>query len=399
MSVAREANPERTCFEVVILEPPLAGQLETTVEQSGVWRAKDDYLLERQAAFADAIARILGHGSFVGRTIADAAGLEATARDVAGGARMYFLPHMTLCDPSTVARLGIRHDNFYGGCVAHPHERTKLLMHELPHPGAARPDGWNPEFARAVSRLAAPGSSVFGMDDLRDAARGVLERFGRARIKLATGADGLGQFVIDRQDRLDDVLEEVVAANVIDNGACVEVDLSDPITYSVNTDTIGALRISSVGIHRRDMTNPMAQTEIGTDYHMVAGDVDDIRLDWTGLNEEHVRRIVRIVREFDREVSLHLPHILVTRNTYQAIVGRDPHGRLRMGILEQSWRRGGSSANTLLAAREFQRDSSVAQVSCSQDNRFGGAVGPDDWVLSTCRDLPYVSRVTGRHYS
>jgi hypothetical protein len=395
---SRSANPDRICYEVVILEPPIAGQMETTVEQTGIWKEKDHYLVERQAAYGAAVARILGCGSFMGRTLADATGVARAEHDIAAGANLYFLPHMTLCDPVTVRRLGINAENFYGAAVSHVHEGTKLLMHDLLHAQAVHPHGWNERFAHAIADLSLPGYAVFSLAELEAAVVDILARYGRARIKLATGADGLGQCVVNQPQDLAQVLRQVDAASLIDHGACVEVDLRDPLTCSVNSENIGALRLSSIGVHRRHTENPSAQTEIGTDYHMVVGEIGDIQLEVTGLDRHHARAAIDLVQAFDGCVSRYLPHIQLTRKTYQVLVGVDARGEPHIGVLEQSWRRGGSSANTLLGAQVLQQDPRLAQVSCSQDNAFAGTLEPEYWVLSTCRRLPFVARVTGRHY-
>ena len=148
MTIQRTANLNGICYEVAILEPPVVGQLETTVEQVGNWKEKDCYVVERQTAYGEAIARILGYGSFLGRTTLDEEGIKQVERDMAAGSNLFFLPHMTLCDHSTVDRLGINVGNFYGGIVGFEHERTKLIMHDLLHPPAIRPDGWNERFAK-----------------------------------------------------------------------------------------------------------------------------------------------------------------------------------------------------------------------------------------------------------
>lgn len=393
----RSANPKGVPYEVTILEPPIAGQLETTVEQSGIWRQQDRYLVERQTEYGKAIARILGYGSFLGRTIADERGLECAVEDITAGANLFLLPHMTLCDPPMVTRLRITANNFYGGAVGYAVERTKLIMHDIVHPLAVRPPGWNAAFAKAIPPLTLAGYSVFSREDLETAARNIIARFGGARIKLATGGDGHGQFVVESISELESVAQQMSATNDIREGVCIEVDLRDPTTYSVNTETVGDLKISSVGVHRRNMLNPAMQTEIGTDYDMVVGDVETIRLDLTSHNEDHIRRIMGLVAKFDGLVSRYLPHILLTRKTYQAIVGTDAQGTQHIGILEQSWRRGGSSANTLLAAQEFLKDPDLFQVSCSQDNAYAGSLEQGYWILSTRQGRPYVARVTGRY--
>ena len=58
MTIQRTANLNGICYEVAILEPPVVGQLETTVEQVGNWKEKDCYVVERQTAYGEAIARI-----------------------------------------------------------------------------------------------------------------------------------------------------------------------------------------------------------------------------------------------------------------------------------------------------------------------------------------------------
>ncbi len=398
--MTRTANPNRIRYEVVLLEPPVAGQYETTVEQSGVWREQDHWVVERQTAFGRAIAEILGYGSFLGRAIATREDVERGIRDVEAGEKLFYVPHTTLCDAATVAKLRIDATNFYGGSVTYPHEGTKLIMRKLLHPHSPRPEGWNETFADAVASLEIPGYAVFSVEDLTDATKEILERHGAARIKLATGAGAEGQYVVDCASELPPIVERILESYPIKLGACVEVDLIDPLLYFVNTETIGAFRLSSLGRYRRGMTTRGAEAGVGTDDEVVVGDIGALDVSLSILRRHpDIPQVLDLARRFDFCVRKHLSDVLLTRNLYQFIVGCDARGKKHIGTLEQSWRRGGNSAGTLLAAREFLADETLTQVSCCNENAFAGNVEPSHWVLANHHGLPDVSWITRRHYA
>jgi|GEM_PF-4402733 len=387
-------------FEVVILEPPCANQLETTVEQSGAWKTQDKYVVDRQTAYAGAVAEILGHGSFVGPTISTDQELQSLNRELLAGKDAFILPHGTLCGRHLIADLRLDESNFYGGLVAYPHEQTKVLFRRLLSNNACRPKGWNVEFTEACALFGLPGYAVFSEPDLRHAIHNILGKYQRARIKLATGADGLGQFVIEDPSAIDSIINQIASKGVLDRGACVEVDLSATTTVSVNTENVGPLSVGSIGVHRRDSSIHEAETEVGTDYLIARGGLSDIAFSLAEKNgwDLPFSAIVAKVQRLDRLIRHHLPYLLITRRTYQVIIGKDALGRQHIGVLEQCWRRGGSSANTLLAMKSFEQDERLKLVVCSQDNAYAGRLEPDHWVLSQRKGLPYVARVKQRYY-
>ena len=396
LSTTRSANPAGHRYEVVVIEPPLMGQLETTVAQDGSWRVVDAYLIERQTAYAASIARLLGYGSAPGRTLREPDDLDAAVRDVQAGATMFFVPHMTLCDPPTVDALGLTPTNFYGGAVPHRHQLTKLIMHGLRRPGSSRPSRWNEALADSLVPHVLPGFSTFDAGDLRDAALDVLERFGGARIKLGEGSGGLGQFVLRNEGDLTVALDALAESEGLAHGAGVEVDLVQATTFGVVTENIGDLPLSTVSAMRRapgTSEGPETRSEAVT----TVGTLDQLDLDLVDAPREDVEAVVRVVRALDREMARHLPDRLVTRNHYQGMVGRDAHGGRHVGVIEQGWRRGQVSANALLAAGALVEDLALDHVTSIQDGAYAGELTPEHWVLATDAGVPYVAWITGRY--
>jgi hypothetical protein len=106
-----------------------------------------------------------------------------------------------------------------------------------------------------------------------------------------------------------------------------------------------------------------------------------------------------LATRFDRAVREHLGEMILTRNLYQFAVGHDARGKKHIGTLEQSWRRGGIGACTLLAAKAFLADDTLVQVSCMKENAFTGEIKPTDWILARRDGTPFLSRITHRHHA
>ncbi len=396
MSLTRGANPLGSPYEVVVIEPPLLGQLETTVAQDGSWREVDAYLIDRQTAYCESIARILGHGSTLGRTLRDDADLDGAIQDVQAGTLMFFVPHMTLCAPGAVARLGLTPANFYGGSVRHGHELTKLIMHGLWRSESARPPHWNEDLARSIAPSVLPGFSAFDLADLRAATLDVLRRFGGARIKLGGGSGGLGQFVVRSAADLEVASDSIVESGGLTYGACVEVDLLDAATFGVVTESIGGLRLSTVSAMRRApgvSDGPETRSEAVT----VVGELGELDLDLIDAPRADLEAVVDAVRALDHQMVRHLPDRLITRNHYQGMVGRDALGVRHVGVIEQGWRRGQVTANALIAAEAFAADPDLEHVASIQDGAFTGRLTPDHWVLASDGGVPYVAWINGRY--
>ncbi len=395
--LSRNPNPGQLKWEVAIVEPPLLGQYETTVGQSGTWRTDDSLLIPRQEQFARSIARILGHGSHLGRTVSTRTGVNRLLADAKDGAPLFFLPHMTICG-SDAWELPLTRQNFYGGCVSSPHQGTKVIMRRLVGPNAERPEGWNQEFAEAISRHAIPGFAVFDPESLREAVERVLDQCGRARIKLATGADGEGQFILENVSQSDEVIRRIEAICPLALGASVEADIVSPTLYGVCSEWIGGLQISFVGEYTRDNTKPGREIGLGTCDEVVLGPLSALDLEPTRLADHpYIHRIVEIAADFDAQIELHLKGVLVTRRQHQFIVGEDARGTLRIGTLEQSWRRGGITANTLLAAETCLREG-LEQVSTRKFNYYRGPCIDGMWRLYSRPDgTSFMAEITDRH--
>ncbi|WP_194790838.1 DUF3182 family protein [Pseudomonas sp. UFMG81] len=292
-------------------------------------------------------------------------------------AHYYYLATDTLIDPARYAPLGIRGEgDLFGGLVSHPYMATKAISHPLPA-DARFPPGWTNAFAQDASDALLRGYTVFSKDDARRAAALLLAE-GRVRIKPVLACAGRGQQVITRIEELEALLSPMDDGQLAVWGLVLEEDLSAVQTFSVGQVRVAGLTLSYHGTQQ--LTHDHAGIEVygGSDLHIVRGDYHQLlQLPL----EDHLRLAIIQAITYERAAEHHFKGFIASRRNYDIARGTDPHGHLRSGVLEQSWRPGGASSAEILALLAFAEDPALQQLRASTHEVFGKAELPADATL------------------
>ena len=302
--------------------------------------------------------------------------LAALTRFIDGGeydpqtryeAPLYFLPSDTLMG-DTASGLGIRSErNLFGGVVPHPFVATKTITHNLQSEDSYAPHGWRAEFPRKVADVVLEGFSAFGKEDAMLVGRKLLA-FGPVRIKLATGVAGHGQFVADTPSALVGALDPIDAGEIRRSGLVVEQNLSDVTTYSVGQIGVADTVVTYYGMQHLTTNNHDAEVYGGSEIFVVRGDFDAL----LGLRLlDNVRLAITQARIYDRAAAECFEGFFASRRNYDVAQGRDAAGKLRSGVLEQSWRAGGASGAEIAAFEAFQADPSLNSVRAMTREVYG----------------------------
>ncbi len=337
------------------------GRVVVVYGQASVHRAAHDH--ETTAALARLLADIKGL-PFAGEYDADA-GYPCTP---------YFVPTDTLIGVDRAQSLGIAgEDDLFGGVVRYPFVATKSISHPLVDERARAPEGWSQAFAGAVEAVVLRGYTAFDLDDGHRAGIELL-RTGRLRIKRALGIGGHGQDIVHDQRELEAALEGTDADEVWRYGIALEADLDDVTTYSVGYAHVDDLVLAYCGTQRTTRNLRGHDVYGGSDLVVARGDFDAL----AGLDlADDARRAIAHARTYDDAALRCFDGLVASRRNYDVVSGNDPAGRLRFGVLEQSWRVGGASGAEVAAFRAFRDDPNVRIVCASSVEAYGDAAPPD----------------------
>jgi Protein of unknown function (DUF3182) len=279
---------------------------------------------------------------------------------------VFFVPDDTLL-VDEASGLGIHSPNeFYGGVVPYPFVKTKAITHGLIEPDAQRPQGWSAGFPDRVRQIVLQGYTVFSPRDARIAAERMLKR-GSIRVKRPLGASGRGQTLIESTNELEAALEKIAAEELATYGLVLEENLQEIRTLSVGCIAVDGLEISYHGTQRTVRDNEGRSVYGGSDLLCVRGG-------WNELNAlpmtTEAQAAVTAARRYD-EAVVEYSGFMASRRNYDVGRGLDTDGRLRLGVLESSWRIGGASSAELVALAAFAKDPSLPIVRASHIQVFG----------------------------
>ena len=271
---------------------------------------------------------------------------------------LYFVPSDTLTS-ERANQLGIRSEgDLLGGVVPYAFAATKVITHPLVEPDACAPAGWSRDFAHHVHDHVLVGFSVFTHEDARRAGARLLGQ-GPVRVKPVRASGGQGQKVISSAAELEGALRSLHATALLQDGLVLEENLNDVTTYSVGEIRVAEHVASYWGTQRLTRDNSGAAVYGGSDLTVMRGDLASLlQLE---LPDE-VRRAVEHARVYDTAASTHFPGLVASRRNYDVAAGMSAGGRRRMGVLEQSWRIGGSSSAEIVALESFQADPTLRVV-------------------------------------
>ncbi|HEY4137008.1 MAG TPA: DUF3182 family protein [Casimicrobiaceae bacterium] len=281
---------------------------------------------------------------------------------------LYFVPSDTVIGIDAAAKLGIRgeHDLF-GGVVPHAFAATKTITHPLVDKHAQAPLGWSPDFAVQVDGAVLRGYTAFSRDDADRALARLLDH-GPARIKLARGIGGHGQFVIQEAAELDKLLTSIGDAELVSAGVVLEEQLDQVTTHSVGQVRVAGIVASYWGTQRTTHNNRGHEVYGGSDLLVVRGGFDALRA--SPLSTDAQLAVSRAL-VYDSAADASFAGFFASRRNYDVVEGTDARGRRRAGVLEQSWRIGGASAAEVEALLAFLHDGSLSAVRASTVEIYG----------------------------
>ncbi|PAU60925.1 DUF3182 family protein [Pseudomonas indica] len=285
---------------------------------------------------------------------------------------VYFVPSDSIVGLDEARRLGIvSEQDLFGGVVPHSFMATKAITHPLVRAKAAAPAGWSAAFGRRVERAVFRGFTVFSLDDARMAARRLFAD-GPIRIKPVRATAGRGQMVVNDVAELEAALDAQCVDELANCGLVLEEHLERMTTFSVGRVRVGELLASYCGTQRLTVDNQGETVYGGSDLLVVRGDFDALlQLDLP----EAARLAVTQAQLYDSAASECFAGLLASRRNYDIGQGVDARGRVRSGVLEQSWRIGGASGAEVAALQAFHGGGQRA-VRASTVELYGGRETP-----------------------
>lgn len=291
---------------------------------------------------------------------------------------LYLVPSHTLSTRAAL-QFGLRgEDDLFGGVVAFPFIATKTITHKLLNDESLAPEGWTSSFPNRVEPVVLPGISAFTLRDAIGAGLCMLEQ-GPARLKLADGIGGTGQWVVRDAGELEARLQLLDADGLLRHGLVIELNLHDVKTLSVGQVKVGGMVASYFGSQHETENNHGHMVYGGSEITVVQGGMDALlELDL----EQPVRVAVEQARVYDKAADECFAGSFMSRRNYDIAQGTDGKGTWRSGVLEQSWRVGGASGAELAALEAFKADPSVRMVRASTTELYGDdVVVPDGAII------------------
>jgi hypothetical protein len=247
--------------------------------------------------------------------------------------------------------------------VPHAFVGTKVITHPLPYQSAARPRGWNPDFADRVAGCVLRGYSAFSHDEALIAGKRLLDH-GDARVKPACATGGRGQTVVRNVAALEHCIGRMSEDELRTHGVVIEENLREPVeTLSVGQVLVGGLRASYHGVQRMTRNNHGHMVYGGSDLTLVRGGFEALlALDLA----PNVRLAIEQSRSYHEAAEECFPGFYASRINYDVAQGLSPDGETRSGVLEQSWRMGGATGAEIAGLECFRNrpDCRQAWASC-----------------------------------
>jgi hypothetical protein len=279
--------------------------------------------------------------------------------DAAYPGALYYVPSRTIVGCGAAAALGIRsEDDLFGGVVPYAFAGTKTITHPLVDSRAATPSGWSHEFPEAVRHAVLEGYAAFTTDDAARAGARLLE-LGAVRVKPALALGGRGQTVVNRLRDLEAAIADIDPQELARCGVALEHNLTEVSTYSVGQVKIAGMVATYYGTQSLAVDNRGEEVYGGSNLIVARGGFDALlALDMT----DAMRLAVKHAQAYDDAAHACFPGLFASRRNYDVVQGRDAAGRLRCGVLEQSWRIGGASGAEVGALERFRDDPALRAV-------------------------------------
>lgn len=298
-------------------------------------------------------------------------------------ARRYFVPSETIIGAQTARGLGIENEtDLFGAVVPYAFAATKTITHDTVRNPGFVPQGWSRGFAEDVREAVLEGYAAFTADDVRAAARLLLAR-GPARIKLAKGIGGVGQFVVRTQADVEAVLAGIIPDELQEQGVVVEQNLTNVTTHSIGQVRVADIVMSYCGTQRLTSNNRGVDVYGGSSLLLARGDFDALL---ALSHAPEVRTAVAHARTYDAAAHARFPGMFASRRNYDVAQGDDATGTHCSGVLEQSWRIGGASSAEVAALEAFVAAPALDAIKASSVEVFGPCDPPPQHAIVYYRD-------------
>ena len=280
--------------------------------------------------------------------------------------------------------------DLYGGIVPYPFVATKAITHPLLSADAAAPAGWSHTFGARVGDVVLAGYTAFAPDDARLACEWMLQR-GTVRLKPVEAAGGQGQVVIERRADIERAMNDVGGDRITRGGLVIEENLASVVTFSVGETRVNDVVIAYCGSQALTHDNLGASVYGGSDLIVIRGRLAELQ----ARLPSPMRDAVAFARTYDEAAGTCFPGFVASRRNYDVARGLDARGRMRQGVLEQSWRIGGASGAEVAALEAFAADANlrVVRTRCVEIYGDAGPI-PSHAILSFCGLDPQVGPIT-----
>ena len=300
----------------------------------------------------------------------------------------FLVPGDTLAGGNVPAVRG--EGDLYGGVVPKPFVATKAITHRLLSPDAVAPAGWSHTFGERVRDVVLAGYTVFDPQDARLACERLLQR-GPVRLKPVQAAGGQGQVTVECRADIEPALDDIGEGRIAGAGLTVEENLASVVTFSVGETRIDDRVIAYCGTQALTRDNLGFSVYGGSDLIVIRGRLAELQ----ARLPSPMRDAVALARTYDEAASTCFPGFVASRRNYDVARGLDARGRMRQGVLEQSWRIGGASGAEVAALEAFQADESLRVVRTRCVEIYGDARAlPSHAILSFCGIDPQVGPIT-----
>jgi hypothetical protein len=284
---------------------------------------------------------------------------------------LYFVPTDTLIGIEGAQALGIASErDLYGGVAPYPFVATKCISHPLVDERATAPEGWSEAFAQRLEDAVLEGYAAFSLDDALRAGLRLLTG-GPVRIKQALGIGGYGQALAHDRAALERALADADGDEVARFGITLEQHLADVTTHSVGQARVDDLVATYCGTQRLTSNNRGQLVYGGSQLRVARGGFDALlALDLSASS----RRAIEQAQRYDEAAFECFDGLFASRRNYDIAEGADARGRIRSGVLEQSWRVGGASSAEVAALGAFHDDPTLVSVRASSTEVYGDEV-------------------------
>lgn len=231
------------------------------------------------------------------------------------------------------------------------------------------PPAWNRPFAATTEDTGLPGFTVFSEQDAHHALERLLDEGHVARGKRAAAAGGNDQFLLETPNDLKRVWDRVSTDELQKLGLVVEANMRPGFNVIAAGQTLlNGIQVSFAGSVRELPAQADQRYFGGTDVVLTRGGFDSLTPYFRNDNE--TLNAIQKIAGFHNNARQHLG-LIASRSAYTVLSGTAHNDKNYSGVLEQSWRIGGSSGPEILAIQAFQDDPSLQAVNGVSRNLLG----------------------------